>query len=102
MFQDAAAFNGDVSNWNTGAVTDMSDCTLKRGLCHFLFLSITNLFFFSCFYGLSRYLGITVQCLTVLMHSIMMFPSGIQGRWQTWAAVRKFERGLSRFFLSLF
>jgi surface protein len=35
VFQDTSAFNQDVSNWNTGAVTTMeqSKCTLSPSLC---------------------------------------------------------------------
>jgi surface protein len=93
VFQDASAFNQDLSNWNTGAVTDMygSKCTLSLPLCgrgvfrcgvllnghksHTLLFVWWGWSFFSLLHR-----SLFLQCFIPHLRSIRTCPNGIRGR----------------------
>ena len=110
VFQDAPVFNQDVSEWKTGAVTEMwgSKCTLSLSVatpsvvmffntlnctttrvpsdshtfCYFLFLWF-DLFCGLWWVGLSfSLIPSLLQCLMVQRSSIRTCPNGLRARWK--------------------
>ena len=117
VFRDAGVFNGDLSKWEVGKVTTMQNSTYtlspfsKIGSClgclYFpsSFCDSTNSIFEHCsllyfcpkpIFILGLFFVAVVQCLTLLLPSMVISPNGRSGKWRPWEKVRTLFLSLSK------